>query len=151
MSKQKLLGHVKCPACEEATEVRGELDAFNRVDVKCAHCKTEFGANLKPQFGEDTMAAKKAATKKAAPKKTAKPKAAPAKNDAPKAPRASTVYTKKGNNKTWAEHRSVLAAFQALDLPIGVHQAFRKELKAAGELPFADSGYTFRTVAHHTK
>lgn len=98
--------------------------------------------------------------KKPAPKAATKKRAAPAKKraakrtetaaaKAPAAPRASTVYTQKKGNKSWVEHRSVKSAFEALDLPLGSHQGFRKDLKAAGELEFADSGFTFRTVAKH--
>lgn len=139
-------------------EVRGELDAFNRVDVTCTVCNAAFGANLKPDLtGDENMARKPAP--KAATKKTAAKKAAPAKKTAPArgdatpkpapGPRASTVFTQKKGNKSWVEHRSVKAAFETLDLPLGVHQSFRKELKEKGELPFADSGITFRTVTKH--
>ena len=105
------------------------------------------------------MATKKTPAKKATPKgkaKTPAKKATAPKGKAktpatPAGPRASTVYTQKKGNKSWVEHRSVASAFTALDLPMGAHQGFRKELKEKGELIFADSGITFRTRDHHAK
>lgn len=41
------------------------------------------------------------------------------------------------------EYRSVLKAFQELELPISKHQAFRKQLKTEGELAFKHDGKTY--------
>jgi len=84
---------------------------------------------------------KKATTPAPAKKKTETPKADPA------APRASTVYTQKKGRKSWVEHRSVKSAFEALDLPLGVHQIFRKKLKANGVNELG--GFSFESSAKH--
>jgi len=71
----------------------------------------------------------------------------PAPKADPAAPRASTVYTQKKGRKSWVEHRSVKSAFEALDLPLGVHRIFRKELKANGVNELG--GFSFESSAKH--
>lgn len=107
--------------------------------LKAGDSKKIEAANKK-EVAKSTAARKKAAPKAA--KKAAAPKE-------PGQPRASTVYVQKKGLKTWAEYRSVKAAFEALDLPMGVHQGFRKDLKASGEEVLGN--FTFQSVTKHKK
>lgn len=62
-------------------------------------------------------------------------------------PRASTVYVRKAGNKSWTQYRSVKVAFEELDLPLGIHQGFRKDLKIEGEQVIGD--FTFESRDKH--
>ena len=59
---------------------------------------------------------------------------------------AGAKFTRNGVTVDGAPYRSVLSAFQALSLPVNVHQKFRKVLKQAGRLPFEHGGRTYDFV-----
>ncbi len=55
-------------------------------------------------------------------------------------------FTRNGVTVDGVPYRSVLAAFEALKLPVNQHQKFRKVLKQTGSLPFVHEGKTYAFV-----
>ncbi len=117
----------------------------SRFATKGAGIKRILAAQADLNSGKKPKAVKPKKAK--APKKAAPTPAPVAPSDDSKLPRASTVYVQKAGSKSWTAYRSVLVAFVGLDLPVGVHQGFRKDLKIEGEQVMGE--YTFQSRDKH--